>query len=115
MGAEEAVRADRAWWERSASRPELVDRLTNVWLRDGGNGNGNTPTCTVTVRLVNSGTLATSGTIVVSLNGAEVARHPFSSAPGSNLAFPTTADNPVYSDPGARITALWLAHVEGGR
>lgn len=233
VGAEEAVRADRAWWARSASRPELVDRLTNVWLRDGGTqlpaglgtwaeppadlatrltgpdlteqdeqvvdgrearvftagdrrllvhdedptslvgvdlpgfGTGhdgpvtvhrsepralgaltelvpqvptmksyflaiterprlqvaveggagacNTPTCTVTVRLVNSGTLATSGTIVVSLNGAEVARHPFSSAPGSTLTFPTTADNPVYSDPGARITALWLARVEGGR
>jgi hypothetical protein len=237
VGSSTAIRGDRAWWERSADRPELVDRFTGVWLSEaaselptglgtwteapseladgflayevreepeevvegrdvrvismgssygsrvaiddagdvptlvrfdqrtfgtgrvspvtvhraepqalstvrdlapqlptmksyftalserprlaltveGGAGECNTPTCTVTVRLVNTGTLSTTGTIIVTLNGAEVARHPFSSAPSSNLAFPTTADNPVYSSPGARISAYWYARVEGGR
>ncbi|CAA9253036.1 MAG: hypothetical protein AVDCRST_MAG54-2093, partial [uncultured Actinomycetospora sp.] len=237
VGTSDAVRGDRAWWERSAERPELVDRFTGVWLSEagselpsglgtwtespseladgfiayevreepeevvegrdvrviamgssygsrvvvedagdvptlvrfdqpsfgtgrvspvtvhraapqalstvrdltaqlptmksyyqalserprlaltveGGAGECSTPTCTVTVRLVNTGTLSTTGTVVVTLNGAEVARHPFSSAPGSDLAFPTTADNPVYSSPGARISAYWYARVDGGR
>ncbi|MDD7938110.1 hypothetical protein PHK61_06730 [Actinomycetospora lutea] len=234
-GREQAIRADRAWWEGAAPRPELADRLTDQWLSDaftvlprgltswvqppsaladrlsapdvgerdevvvggrdarvltpgsdgrsvtvvddepptlvafdlpgfgtgrtspvavdraapaalrtvadlsgqaptmksyivaiterprlalsveGGESTCRTPTCTVTVRLVNSGTIATTGTIVVTLNDVEVARHPFSSAPGSNLAFPTTANNPVYDQPGASISALWRARVEGGR
>lgn len=237
VGTSDAIRGDRAWWERAAERPELVDRLTGVWLSgaaselptglgswvespseladglvadevreepeeviggrdarviatgsssgsrmavddsgdvptlvrfdrtgfgtgrvspvavhraappalatvrdltaqlptmksydqarserprlaltvEGGSGECSTPTCTVIVRLANTGTLSTTGSVVVTLNGADVARHPFSSAPGSDLAFPTTADNPVHDSPGARISAYWYARVEGGR
>ena len=93
----------------------VVERPRLALTVEGGESTCRTPTCTVTVRLVNQGTIATSGTIVVTLNGTEVARHPFASAPGSNLTFPTTANNPVYDQPGASISALWRARVEGGR
>ncbi|MFC5142371.1 hypothetical protein ACFPK1_29375 [Actinomycetospora rhizophila] len=93
----------------------ITERPRLALTVEGGENTCRTPTCTVTVRLVNSGTIATTGTIIVTLNDVEVARHPFSSAPGSNLAFPTTANNPVYDQPGASISALWRARVEGGR
>ncbi|MHC1561973.1 hypothetical protein ACR9E3_23680 [Actinomycetospora sp. C-140] len=99
----------KSWFTALTERPQLAISV------EGSGEVCNSPTCTVTVRLVNSGTIGTSGTIVVTLNDAEVARHPFRSDPGSNLTFPTTAANPVYSTPGARITALWNARVEGGR
>ncbi|MEJ2863081.1 hypothetical protein [Actinomycetospora flava] len=93
----------------------VIERPRLALTVEGGENTCRTPTCTITVRLVNQGTIATSGTIVVTLNDAEVARHPFTSAPGSNLTFPTTAPNPVYDQPGASVSALWRARVEGGR
>ncbi|MDD7965870.1 hypothetical protein [Actinomycetospora lemnae] len=93
----------------------ITERPQIALTLEGGENTCRTPTCTVTARLVNSGTLATSGTIVVTLNDVEVARHPFRSDPGSNLAFPTSAPNPVYDQPGASVSVLWRARVEGGR
>jgi hypothetical protein len=93
----------------------ITERPRLALTVEGGESTCRTPTCTVTVRLVNTGTIATTGTIVVTLNDVEVARHPFTSAPGSNLTFPTTAGNPVYDQPGASISAIWRARVEGGR
>ncbi|MDD7935122.1 hypothetical protein, partial [Actinomycetospora straminea] len=93
----------------------ITERPQIALTLEGGENTCRTPTCTVTARLVNSGTLATSGTIIVTLNDVEVARHPFRSDPGSNLAFPTSAPNPVYDQPGASISVLWRARVEGGR
>jgi hypothetical protein len=99
----------KSWLVALTERPALAISL------EGLEGVCGTPTCTISVRLVNSGTVPTSGTIVVTLDGNEVARHPFRSAAGSNQVFPTTAPNPIYDNAGARGTALWNARVEGGR
>jgi hypothetical protein len=87
-------------FERAEPRIKVHDAPTCV-----------TPTCTFTVTVTNTGELAATGTLEITVDGRVAASHPLNVLPGQSADFTATVDNPSAGRPGASGTFYVYARI----